>query len=256
MGPRLVSRGESTRNVKKKWLATASMGPRLVSRGEQLSTTTGRPFSCFNGAAACEPRRVPTAPDKTGEAESFNGAAACEPRRGSSETLRSSHQARFNGAAACEPRRAKSQGKTTVNRVRFNGAAACEPRRELIAVLFYLKARGFNGAAACEPRRARHLDEARPRLDRFNGAAACEPRREPPENGQYWRAFPTYVASATRVPARSDGKTKTFATSHSILRYSFQRTSFPASVSGSPPHHLHARRSHCPVPPWGEIAGR
>ena len=114
----------------------------------------------------------------------------------------------------------------------------------------------FNGAAACEPRRLSINQPPFPQRLPFNGAAACEPRRPTPENGQYWRAFPTYIASATQVPARSDGKTKTSATSYSILLYGFQRTSFPASVSGSPPHHLHARRSHYPVPPRGEIAGR
>ena len=47
------------------------MGPRLVSRGEFMSCVYFMFSSCFNGAAACEPRRVPA----IGEGETLSPAS-------------------------------------------------------------------------------------------------------------------------------------------------------------------------------------
>ena len=57
MGPRLVSRGEVTYGGKDARRNEASMGPRLVSRGEMTEMEYLDLMAGFNGAAACEPRR-------------------------------------------------------------------------------------------------------------------------------------------------------------------------------------------------------
>ena len=60
MGPRLVSRGDGCAIDADGERRDASMGPRLVSRGDSPLFLPHAAFFCFNGAAACEPRRPPS----------------------------------------------------------------------------------------------------------------------------------------------------------------------------------------------------
>jgi len=60
MGPRLISRGDFSRDLHPFADFLASMGPRLISRGDGRNRNgNGADVIGFNGAAADQPRRLP-----------------------------------------------------------------------------------------------------------------------------------------------------------------------------------------------------
>ena len=105
MGPRLVSRGDGAKYLAIHAVFLASMGPRLVSRGDRpRRLTVSVSYPGFNGAAACEPRRLAAVAARFLDIRASMGPRLVSrgdivPGTGATPT------ASFNGAAACEPRR-------------------------------------------------------------------------------------------------------------------------------------------------------
>ncbi len=81
MGPRLLSRGEWTQAWSECDGCSLQWG-RGFSAAERLtSALVSSRYTCFNGAAASQPRRGHKAKRKLPQIMGFNGAAASQPRR-------------------------------------------------------------------------------------------------------------------------------------------------------------------------------
>ena len=156
----------------------ASIGPRLFSRGKHVPLCSTRPReSCFNWAAAFQPRKGSDRRGNSSRGRCFNWAAAFQPRKDVVCNINSMEQCCFNWAAAFQPRkggraprraqnsgasigpRLFSRGKLLVPRLgRRTGEASIGPRlfsrgKSYPKGTTTLRCGGFNWAAAFQPRK-------------------------------------------------------------------------------------------------------
>jgi len=231
MGPRLFSRGkvgyvgDDRRTGPLQWgrgcsaaesaagavrnggLVRASMGPRLFSRGKSMPRDSARQtWTCFNGAAAVQPRKAHRASRSSSTRSGFNGAAAVQPRK-----------VPIVGIAVRESRLASmgprlfSRGKNHSPMLHpplfsFNGAAAVQPRKGAVVDVVLGGSQASMGPRLfSRGKEVRHqafpllVDASMgPRLFSrgkwayqrhtiwgaagFNGAAAVQPRKARPRN--------------------------------------------------------------------------